>query len=299
MNILIIIQGAILAFSGYLGFEFVKDYRKNKETDYSNKKFYGNLVVGFVTNFFDTLGIGSFAPTMSVFKLFGLCKDRLIPGTLNVGDSLPVALEALIFITVIEVDPITLVTMLIAGILGAYVGVGIVSKLPEKKIQLGMGAALIIAAAFMLAGKFGIMPGGGEAIGLTGWKLVVAVICNFIFGSLLPLGIGNYAPCMALIYALGMSPRVAFPIMMSSGTFVLAVAGIRFVKEGAYERKTAMAISLAGLVGVLIAAYIVKSLPLDILQWVVICVVIYTAVMMLKSALKPIEAFDKANQAVQ
>lgn len=294
MNILMVIQGAILAFVGYIGIVFVKDYKVNKEVDYPKKKIYGNLAVGFGTNFFDTLGIGSFAPTMSLWKLFGLCRDKLMPGTLNVADSIPVAVEALIFITVIKVDALTLVLMLVAGVLGAYIGVGIVTKLPEKNIQIGIGIALLIAACFMLAGKAGIMPGGGEAIGLTGGKLIIALVFNFIFGALLTLGIGNYAPCMALIYALGMSPRVAFPIMMGSGTFVLCVAGVRFIKKGAYERKTALIVALSGIVGVIIAAYIVKTLPLSILMWVVIVVVLYTSISMLRSALKPaVEATDK------
>ncbi|MHC1720310.1 MAG: sulfite exporter TauE/SafE family protein [Clostridiaceae bacterium] len=298
MNILTIIQGTMLALLGCFSFVFIKDYNKNKEIDYPAKRVYANLGVGFVTNFFDTLGIGSFAPTMASWKLFGLCKDRFIPGTLNVADCIPVAIEALIFMTVIKVDILTLVLMLIAGVSGAYLGVGIVSKLPTKNIQIAMGIALLIAAGFMLAGKFGFMPAGGEAIGLTGFKLVIAVVFNFIFGALLTLGIGNYAPCMVLIYALGMSPKVAFPIMMGSGAFVLIVAGIRFVKEGMYERKTAMAVALSGIVGVIIAAYIVKTLPISLLQWVVIVVVIYTSIMMLRSAFKSTEATDKAEENV-
>src|SRR4051812_6482909 len=45
--------------------------------------------IGAGTNFFDTLGVGSFAPTASLFRLLGVVPDRLIPGTMNVGHALP------------------------------------------------------------------------------------------------------------------------------------------------------------------------------------------------------------------
>lgn len=280
-----VILGVLVAMTLYFAVMFFKDYAKTqKEGKLESGNFFSLGIVGFVTNFFDTLGIGSFAPTTALLKNFKLTADRTIPGTLNVSMTIPVVIEALIFITVIEVEPITLVAMLASATLGAFLGAGIVSKLPERKIQLGMGIALLAVVITMLAGQLGIMPTGGEAIGLTGIKLVVAVVGNFILGALMTLGIGLYAPCMALVFALGLSPKVAFPIMMGSCAFLMPVASAKFVKEGAYDRKASMAITLFGSVGVLIAAYIVKSLPLDVLRWLVDAVIIYTAVLMFKSA---------------
>jgi uncharacterized membrane protein YfcA len=243
--------------------------------------------IGFVTNFFDTLGIGSFAPTTALLKAFKQTKDRVIPGTLNVSCTIPVVMEAYIFMKVIEVETVTLIGMLAAATIGAWIGAGLVSKLPEKKIQLIMGVALFVTASLMVAGRLGIMPGGGEAIGLTGAKLVIAVVGNFILGALMTAGIGLYAPCMALIYFLGMSPAVAFPIMMGSCAFLMPAASVKFVKEGAYDRRAAMGITVGGIVGVVIAAFLVKSLPLNILTWLVIAVILYTSITMLKSAMKP------------
>ncbi|MCS4468607.1 TSUP family transporter [Clostridium botulinum] len=149
-----------------------------------------------------------------------------------------------------------------------------------------MGTALIIVALVMLAGKLNLMPAGGDAVGLHGAKLIIAIIGNFILGALMTLGIGLYAPCMALVYSLGMSPKVAFPIMMGSCAFLMPAASLKFIKEGAYDRKASMAITVFGLVGVFIAYYLVKSLPLNILTWLVIVVIIYTSAMMFKSASK-------------
>ena len=241
-------------------------------------------IIGFVVNFFDVLGIGSFAPQTALLKFTGQTEDRIIPGTLNVSNAIPVLLQALIFIQIVEVEPVTLLLMIAAATAGSVIGAGIVSKLPERKVRLTMGIALLAAAFFMLAGKLNWIPGGGEAIGLEGGKLIFASVINFVLGALMTAGIGLYAPCMALVFALGMSPRVAFPIMMASCAFLMPAASARFIKEGAYNRKASASIAIAGSIAVLIAAFIVKSLPLDILRWVVIAVIIYTSVIMLRAA---------------
>lgn len=241
-------------------------------------------LIGFVVNFFDVLGIGAFAPQTALLKFTKQTEDRFIPGTMNVANTIPVLIQAIIFITVVEVEPWTLLLMLISAMAGAILGAGIVSKLPEKKIQLTMGIALLITAGFMLAGKMNWIQGGGTAIGLYDLKLVIAVSVNFILGALMTVGIGLYAPCMALVFALGLSPQVAFPIMMGSCAFLMPPASVKFIKEGAYNRKAAIAMAVPGIIAVLIAALIVKSLPLDTLRWVVMVVVVYTSGVMLSAA---------------
>ena len=242
-------------------------------------------IIGFVVNFFDALGIGAFAPQTALLKITKQTEDRIIPGTLNVADTIPVLIQSFVFIQLVEVEPITLLTMLLSATTGAILGAGIVAKLEVRKIQLTMSFALVVAAFFMLAGQLDWIPGGGEAIGLAGWKLALAIGANFILGALMTVGIGLYAPCMALIYALGMSPIVAFPIMMGSCAFLMPPASLKFIKEGAYNRKAALFMAIPGIFAVLIAVFIVKSLPLDILRWVVIAIILYTSVLMLRSAL--------------
>ncbi len=282
-----VVFGILILLILYFSFVFFTDYAKAaKEGKIEKTNFFALGIVGFITNFFDTLGIGSFSPTTALLKGFKLSKDRTMPGTLNVACTIPVGIEALIFITVIQVEPITLFSMLAAATIGAVVGAGIVSKLDEKKIQLAMGTALIVVVIVMLAQQLNLMPSGGDAIGLTGVKLIIAVVANFILGALMTLGIGLYAPCMALVFALGMSPKIAFPIMMGSCAFLMPAAAAKFIKEDAYDRKASMAITIFGTVGVFIAAYIVKTLPLNILKWLVIVVILYTSVLMFKSAAK-------------
>ena len=285
LNFIRIAWAAIMAVYGYF---FVKDYRQislaGELDDVSVSK---AGFVGFITNFFDTLGIGSFAPTVALNKFTKMgVKDRELPGLLNVADTLPVMLEAVIFTTVIEVEPLTLISMLVAAALGSYLGAGVIAKMDEVKIQKVMGVALLITAILMICKQLGLIQGGGDAIGLSGIKLIVAVVGNFIFGALMSAGIGLYAPCMALVYFLGMSPQVAFPIMMGSCATLMPVGSIKFIKEGAYPRKAALIVALSGAVGVFVAAYLVKSLPMDVLTWLVIAVIFYTSASMLVAANK-------------
>ncbi|CAH2214441.1 sulfite exporter TauE/SafE family protein [Tepidibacter aestuarii] len=287
-----IVLGVLGVLTLWFAVVFISDFMKNKDNLETHNTWSKVLFIGFITDFFDTLGIGSFAPTTALLKGMKQTQDRLLPGTLNAAHTIPVVLEAFIFITVINMDPTTLIAMLASATIGAYVGAGIVSHLPEQKVQKTMAVALFATAFLMLAGQLNLMPGGGEAIGLSGTKLIIAVVGNFILGALMTAGIGLYAPCMALVYLLGMSPKVAFPIMMGSCAFLMPVASVKFVKEEAIDRRAAMGITIGGVVGVLIAAYLVKSLPIKILTWLVIVVIFYTAATLLKSASKNKEIVD-------
>ena len=288
MNAIQIILCVLGVLTMYFLFIFTQDYLKAKREDRIEKD--GNFwifgIIGLIVNFFDTLGIGSFAITTSIFKLGKMMNDKQIPGTLNVATTTSVVAEALIFMTIVKVDILTLVFMIACSMLGAYVGAGIVSKLPEKKIQLAMGSALIVVAILMMCGLLEVFPMEGKAIGLTGIKLVIGCAVCFVLGITNCVGIGMYAPIMALSFALGLSPLVAFPLMMGSTAFLQPVCSFKFIKEGVYNRKASLAFSIFGVIGVLIAAYIVKSLPIDILKILVFVVVIYTSINMFRSAFK-------------
>lgn len=279
----IILKTILGIMTGMFGYYYISDVLKNRKM-FSGKRWSGLLGTGFITNFFDTLGIGSFAQQTAIFKFFKLVDDRFIPGTMNVGNTVPTVLQAFIFMTVVKVDPVTLVSMSTAAPLGALLGVGIVARMSRRRIQIGLGFGLLAVGLIMIAGFLNWMPAGGEAIGLTGWKLAVIVVMSFIFGALQTIGVGFYAPCMAMVYALGMHPLTAFPIMMTATAMLMAAGGARFVKQKAYDRKASISLTIAGVIGVFLAAYIVKSLPLLILKWVVCCVVLYTSVWMFVSA---------------
>jgi uncharacterized membrane protein YfcA len=241
-------------------------------------------ITGFVTNFFDTLGIGSFATTTSIFRQWSLVSDELIPGTLNVGHTVPSIVQAFIFIRIVPVDARTLALMIAAAVTGAWVGAGVVAGWPRRKVQLGMGAALFGAAAIMSMTLLGLVPGGGSALGLQGTRLIIGVLGNLVLGAFMTLGIGLYAPCMILVSLLGLTPTAAFPIMTGSCAFLMPVASARFIRANCFEPRISMGLLIGGVPAVLIAAFVVKSLPLTAVRYLVVVVVLYTAVNLVRAA---------------
>jgi len=243
-------------------------------------------IIGFVVNFFDVLGIGAFAPQTALLKFTKQTSDKLIPGTMNVANTLPVLIQAIIFIQVVEVEPVTLIVMFLTAMGGAILGADIIGKLSERNIRLTISVALLITAGFMFANKMQWIHGEGVAIGIHGWKLVIAGVVNFILGAMMTAGVGLYAPCMALVYLLGLSPQVAFPIMMGSCAFLMPPASYKFIKSGAYNKKAALGMAIPSIFAVLIAAFIIKSMPLDTLRWLVLIIIVYTSVSMFWTTIK-------------
>jgi uncharacterized membrane protein YfcA len=297
----------------------------------------GGLSTGFITNFFDTLGIGSFATTTAIIRakltpaqqklwaiafaigipalaitlavlfparraaiiagvlllgailLLALVKgmpvdDQRIPGTLNVGHTLPTIAQAFIFTKLVPVDPKTLVLLIVAAVLGAWLGAGVVARWSRRRIQYGMSIALFAAAILLILTLTNRNPTGGTLLELTGTKLAIGFAGNFTLGALMTLGIGLYAPCMIMIYLLGMNPTAAFPIMMGSCAFLMPVATARFMRERGFDLRASIGLLLGGVPAVLIAAFIVKSLPLTAVRWLVLVVVLYTAAGLFRAA---------------
>jgi uncharacterized membrane protein YfcA len=244
------------------------------------------LAIGAVTDFFDMLGVGSFATTTSLFKMGRVVDDARIPGTLNVGHTIPTFAQAFIVIAAVEVDVTTLILMIGAATTGAWLGAGIVSQWPRRRIQIGMGLLLLVAAGIMVIRVTGLVPGGGDATGLRGPLLAVGLAGNFALGVLMTLGIGLYAPCMILVAFLGMNPKTAYPIMMGSCAFLMPAASVRFIRSGSYDLRAALGLTIAGAPASLLAGLVIKELPVTAVKWLVVGVVVYTAVAMLRSAAK-------------
>jgi hypothetical protein len=277
---LFIVLGLFTAFYLYV---FGKDALRRSKTESAAP---GALPfgIGFVTQFFDTLGIGSFATTTSLTRFWKLVPDELLPGTLNVSLTLSAIVQTYLFTRLVPVEARTLILMIGAAVAGAWVGAPIVARWPRVRIQVGMGAALLIFASVLLGGLLKVMPGGGEALALTGGKLIFAIAGNFMLGALMTLGIGLYAPCMILVYLLGMRADAAFPIMMGSCAFLMPVSSARFVKAGKYHLRASVSIALAAVPSVLLAFFWFQTLPINSVKWLVLVVVIYAAVGLLRAA---------------
>lgn len=219
----IILKVVLGVMTGLFGAYYLKDALTNCRS-FSDKPWPGILGTGFITNFLDTLGIGSFAQQTAIFKIFKLVDDRLIPGTLNVGNTFATVAQAFIFMKAVPVDPVKLVSMSVAAPVGAVLGAG------------------------------------------------------------QTIGVGFYALCMAMVFTFGMDPKTAFPIMMTATAMLMAAGAYRFIKEKVYDRKVSLALTVSGVLGVFLAAYFVKSLPVAVIKWLVCGVVFYTSITMFISA---------------
>ncbi len=279
IQIIIALFGATQA--AFLGRAFMKD-RQPVSTG-TNVLYWGMSVI---LNFFDYLGIGAMAPSLAIYRLTKTVDDDELPGTLVVGCALPVATEALCSIGTIEVELKTMSIMYGAGFLGALIGGKYAQSLSTKALQKFMGVALMMATLLMLCSKFNLLPIGGDARGLSGGKLIIAGIGAFILAAILTVGIGTYAPTMCLVYMLGMNPAVSFPIMMGLGFLGVATGSFPYFKSGRFNKRAAFAFAFGGVTSVLAAAYIVKSMPLGALQWLVICVCSYTSITLLRDGFK-------------
>jgi len=244
------------------------------------------LGIGAITNFFDALGVGSFATTTAALRIGRLLDDENIPGTMNVGHATPTILEAVLFIVALGglIDTPTIISMVVAGGVGAWFGAGIVAKWPRQKIQRAMAIALVVTAVFMVVRMTASLSLSEGTIGLTGTALAIGIAASMVIGSLTSLGIGNYAPTMAVTYMLGMNQKAVFPIMAASAAVILPAAALRFYRSGRFDRRAAAAFTLGGIPGVLVAVYFVKELPLDAVRWIVIAVLLYTSATLYRSS---------------
>jgi uncharacterized membrane protein YfcA len=283
VSLVALLLGALAASGALLAVRWTLTTRSALAVSHRQLPTPSQVAIGFVTNFFDTLGIGSFATTTTIFRLLRMVPDEVIPGTMIIGHGLPVVTQALFFVSAVAVDPTQMVLLIAVCVAGGWFGAGVVASLSKRAIQIGMGTALLIAAGFMVLGLLGAFPAGGTALALPPGAFVIALVVNAVLGALVTLGIGNYAPSLVVFSLLGMEPRAAFPIMMGSGAFVATIAGVRFMNTGRFHSTAALGLTLGGIPGVIVAAWIVQSLPLDTLRWVVLLIVIYTGGTLLRT----------------
>ncbi|MFM5473277.1 TSUP family transporter [Aeromonas veronii] len=252
-------------------------WRKKQSGSFEATPFWPVALIGGVANFLDTLGVGSFAVKTACYKQFKLIDDRVLPGTLNGQCVLPTVTQSLIFVGAVAVEPLTLISMMMAAAAGAAWGARHVASFDRQTIRLVMAISLLVVAGLIFAGLLGLFPVGGDVMGLSGYKLAIALLGNFIFGVLMNVGIGLFAPCMTLVYLLGMNPLAAFPIMMSSTAVLSVFSAGTFIRKGAFDAKAVLAVAIFGPIGVVLAAMLVKSMDMAMLKWLVAFIVIYTS----------------------
>ena len=285
--VLKIILSLVVIVNGAFAIAFIRDLLANKGTVLKEP---GNPIAMAISSFLifllSTFGISDFAIASSLYPKLKWVSDKKLPGTLNTECVIPVAVMALSYISSIEVGLSTLIVAIVCQIIGAYVSPKYIVKLPANIIKRFVSIGLFVAAGMILANKFGFFPSGGDATSLSGASLVLFAVLCLIYGALNNIGIGSYALTMATIYAMGLNPGVAFPIMMGACSLSVPIGSMQFIKLDAYSRKITLFTSTFGVLGVLAAVFFVKSMDTQMLQWVVAVVIVYSAVTMLMSSFK-------------
>ena len=289
-NFTTIISALLVLVAAIFLFFFLNDYFGVREGTHkkSGAKYFIAGPIGLAVNFIDVLGVGSFAPATGLLKFFGQCQDRLLPGTLNAGFTIPVVYQAIVFVDTVQVEPLTMLAMMGAAVIGGYAGASVVSRLSEQMIRVAMGFALLITAACMAGDLVGVFPMGGTALGLAGASLAIGAGASFVLGALMTIGVGFYAPCMALVYSLGLDPRVAFPIMMSASAMMMPVASIRFFRAGAVDHACCFFMTAFGCLGVYLAIPYVATAEIELLKKAVLGFTVLTSLSMFYSFIRQI-----------
>jgi uncharacterized membrane protein YfcA len=250
------------------------------------------VALGAVTNFFDTLGIGSFAPTMAWFRLRRLVPDRAIPPTMYVGHGLPAIAQSMIYLALLgaAVDPWLLVACVGGMLAGVALGAPLVARASLAAVRGGIAIALASAGVFYAATNLGMLPPGGTSAALPSVMIPVAVLAHIVMGVLVHYGIGHYAPSLLLFSLLGMDPHLIFPIMATVGVLGMSGVGLRYLASPAIDLRIAAGLTIGGIPAVLVAALLVRSMPVTALRWLVVAVVLYAALTLAHSALTGADA---------
>ncbi|MDP9162723.1 MAG: sulfite exporter TauE/SafE family protein [Pseudomonadota bacterium] len=249
------------------------------------------ILLGAITNFLDTLGVGSFAPSMAWMRFRRLVPDRLIPLTMLAGYILPSVAQALIFLVLlgVRVDPWLIIGCSAAMIVGGVLGVPIALRSPIRRVQAIIGVALLMAASFYTLSNLGLMPVGGTATSLSPTYFAIAIAAHLLFGILISFGVGNYAPTLAMLSLFGMDPHLAFPIMACAASFAGCASAARIVGNKSIDLRIAIGLTLGAVPAVLVAAFVVRDMPVTMLRWLVAAVVTYAGVALLITAARRIE----------
>ncbi|MCT4382525.1 sodium:solute symporter [Leuconostoc suionicum] len=253
------------------------------------KRFGLGMLIGFITDFGDTLGIGSFATTTAAFRMTNyIDDDRKLPGTLNAVHAIPVMFQALFFITAVKVELTTLLPMTTAAVIGAYIGTHVTKKWHAPTVQRVMAIALLIAVIIMIV-RMITTPGSNNSMGvhgLHGWWLILGIVFNFGIGVLMTMGLGNYAPELIFFSLMGVNPAVAFPVMMLDAALIMPTTALNVIKMDRVSWRGFAGVATGGVLGVIVAAKFFTSMDVDLLNKLIVVVALWTIFGLLRDSMK-------------
>lgn len=239
-------------------------------------------LVAPVVLFFASMGISDFAMDTLFFKKCRLVDDKRLPGTLVCASTLPLGAASAAYILTVEVDFWLVVMGMVMQSVGAWLGVGLVSRLDGRKVKTCVAWAMLISSVFLLLRLVGVGGNGGNLTTLPLPRLLVFGVAAFFLGMGSMMAMGAKAPAMSVLLLLGLSPACVLPVIMSSCTASGISGGIRYIRQGLYQRKVVLLYATFGFLGVGAGFLFVMNLPQAVLQIVMMGIMIYTGISMLR-----------------
>lgn len=235
-------------------------------------------ISGIIAFIFDTIGVGSFAVNTALSQILKTFDDNEMPAVNNGAQVIPGMIESIFFITVINVELKTLLILVAGACIGGMIGGNIVSKLKKQTIRLAMVICFSLIIVLLIGNKLHLLPIGGDALDLSGHKLLLGFIGMIICGMLTSVGVGLFALVQAVLFLLNLSPLVAFPIMTTAGALQQPLTTMMFLRNGKIPVKKTLVLSLAGCIGVMITLPLFTSLPTSVLHSILIGVMFFNVV---------------------
>lgn len=277
------IKAIVLAVSLFVFFSILSLYRQTRHANESRSKKWPLLLTGFVANVADTLGLGSFAVVVACNHRWKFVDDKQLPGTLNAHSVLPAMLQSILFLNFVEMDMALLLAFVAAACVGGIFSGLLVSKLDKQTIRILMVAGFSVIGLLIAANQLDLLPVGGEATTLPLNRYWIGIPAMVLAGMLPGIGAGLYVPIQVILFLLGLSPLVAFPIMTTAGAIVQSLTAYTFVVKKEVAVKESLWLTLSGMVGVAIAVPLVTYVNLTTLRWLLVGIVFYNAWMMWKT----------------
>lgn len=240
-------------------------------------------VIAFVA---DTLGIGSFAVNIALAKLFKTFDDDELPPMVNGAQIIPGAIESLFFMKWVNVDIKTLIILVLGTCLGGLLGGHVVSRLSKQAIRSMMVVCFGLIMFLLVSKEMQWLPVGGNLVALTSYKLLFGFIAMIVCGALTSAGIGLFAMVQGVLFLLGVSPAVAFPIMTTAGAMQQPLTTLVFLKQNKIPLKKTLLVSLGGCFGVLLAIPIFSALSVNVLHQLLLGILTYNIIMISFAFLK-------------
>lgn len=280
MDLFFIIKVAAVIFTVLLVIYFFVKFADEKLTFMEQVKI---AVIGVASNFLDTIGIGSFAVIIAMRKMLGVMKDDVkLIGTMNIQAAITSLAQMLIFLHFVKVDFVTVIVAISMIALGGFLSGFVAVRINKQLVHKIMLWAFVITGILLFLIQIKVLDFTANNEMVTGYKLVIFAVFMLLAGILPGFGVGYYSIIESTMFLFGLKPIVAFPIMTSASSYQMPITAATFINKGKFYGKSAIIMSLFGVLGVVAAATLITNVNGYVLKWILLAIIIYNIIILAK-----------------